>query len=328
MRDMGEAAVETLLGAVRLPMKKLVDTSLQTRPDVALYEHATSSLYTVKAVVVLPPYDVLELLALLDMRSTESFRHTMRILLDGVFVDGAVLHATPPSSPHSAESMTLNWLAVQNAKVHLPNRDYVFLKYGNCYALCGQCSPRRPAFMPTTSSTPSRPLKDTVAVSVWESVDVTECGPLPNDLNTLRLHFRQTGYVLEYMPRSRDASHGICISFFMSEEVPSSRSVSSLGKAWVVRMAQSVANLHHALVHQYVAEGRQRQLDMPRPMKPTAASRCHCCSKRFSILRRRHPCHLCSELVCKRCLDKQFQVDLCATCRLPSSMSLFKYWAS
>ncbi|RHY62424.1 hypothetical protein DYB30_005454 [Aphanomyces astaci] len=330
MRDMGQAAVDALLGAMQTPMLALTPPSSPDSHvvhDVELYEDNTSHLYTVKAVVTLPPYNMLDVMALLDMRTTSGFRQTMRTLLDGAFVDGAVLHAAPPSSPQSAESMTLNWLAVQNSKVHLPHRDYVFLKYGNCYRRCSRN--RRPAVIPPESTAEAPPPNDMVAVSVWESVDLAACGPLPNDLNILRLNFRRCGYVIESVaPRSGGDFDGIRVSFFMSEEVLSSRSVSPLGKAWVVRMAQSVERLRHALMEQYVAEGRRTDDTVPRTVPSVAgsSSRCYCCTKRFSLLRRRHPCQLCCQIVCKRCLDKQFQLDLCVACCVPTSVSLIKYW--
>ncbi|RQM23553.1 hypothetical protein B5M09_000859 [Aphanomyces astaci] len=330
MRDMGQAAVDALLGAMQTPMLALTPPSSPDSHvvhDVELYEANTSHLYTVKAVVTLPPYNMLDVMALLDMRTTSGFRQTMRTLLDGAFVDGAVLHAAPPSSPQSAESMTLNWLAVQNSKVHLPHRDYVFLKYGNCYRRCSRN--RRPAVIPPESTAETPPPNDMVAVSVWESVDLAACGPLPNDLNILRLNFRRCGYVIESVaPRSGGDFDGIRVSFFMSEEVLSSRSVSPLGKAWVVRMAQSVERLRQGLMEQYVREGRRTDDAVPRtvPSVARSSSRCHCCAKRFSLLRRRHPCQLCCQIVCKRCLDKQFQLDLCVACCVPTSVSLIKYW--
>ncbi|KAF0685990.1 Aste57867_22193 [Aphanomyces stellatus] len=323
MREMGRDTMDVLLDAVAVPIPSAAATSPAGDP-VRLFHVSTPGLLTIKAVVSLPDYNLLDVLALLDMRTTADFRDTMRFLLDGTFVDGAVLHAAPPSTvSSSAESMTLNWLAVQNAKVHLPSRDYVFLKYGDVV------SRRTRAAVAVADDAIQSTETDVVAVSVWESVDLPHCGPLPHTLNIMRLAFHRCGYVAERVLHPTTRRHHLNVSFFISDtHDENGGGLSTASQRCLLRMAQSVTRLGDALVRRFVLEHRHRRgLDAATIHD---APKCHVCTKRFSLLRRKRQCVACANVMCKACTDGPTQAKdfrACVRCAAPHNMSLHKYWA-
>ncbi|KAJ0389473.1 hypothetical protein P43SY_011485 [Pythium insidiosum] len=70
---------------------------------------------------------------LLKMDSTAKMRDVMGEIFGTMFLDGVVLYKSKDSATRSHESLSVNWMALQSSKPHLPHRDYVFLRYGDVF---------------------------------------------------------------------------------------------------------------------------------------------------------------------------------------------------
>ncbi|KAG9409556.1 hypothetical protein AC1031_019820 [Aphanomyces cochlioides] len=322
MRDVGRDAINALLETQALPfLPSAAPSSLKLATGVVLSETAPMPrVFTIKAVIQLPRFNLLDVMALLDMRSTALFRDTMQTLLTSDFVDGVVLHAVPPM-PHSAESLTINWLALHNAKAHLPPRDYVFLKYGDCIRRRSRDS------VAPTKAQDDVDYDDMIGISAWESVDLPNWAELPESLHVLRMVFRRCGYIVE------PTSAGLSVSFFISYVHQTRSTVSSMTKTWLQRLATSVALLRDAVVMRFFAE--QKLHSDPRAVVAAARDNDHCvvCSKRFTLLRRKSHCMVCGSVVCKACMEGtqgsgNNRLRACVACCAPSKVCLRKYWAA
>ncbi|CAK4137739.1 unnamed protein product [Aphanomyces euteiches] len=324
MRDVGRDAIHALLETQALPfLPSVAPSSLKLAANVVLSETAPMPrVFTIKAVIQLPRFNLLDVMALLDMRSTALFRDTMQTLLTSDFVDGVVLHAVPPMH-RSAESLTINWLALHNAKAHLPPRDYVFLKYGDCIRRRS-----RDSVAPTKDTDVD---VDMIGISAWESVDLPNCAELPESLHVLRMVFRRCGYIVE------PTAAGLSVSFFISDVHQTRSTVSSMTKTWLQRLATSVALLRDAIILRFFAE--QKLHSDPRAVVAAAAAvardndHCVVCSKRFTLLRRKSHCMLCGSVVCKACMEGtqgsgNNRLRACVACCAPSKVCLRKYWAA
>ncbi|EQC33674.1 hypothetical protein SDRG_08778 [Saprolegnia diclina VS20] len=306
LRYLGQSRADALIS--EFDMVPLKDTK-----GIQMYELAEQEFYTMKAVVMIPKSSIHDVMNLMDMPTTANFRDTMGDIFGPLFLDGVVLYSAPKDVTRPNESLSVNWMALQSSKPHLPHRDYVFLKYGDCFS---------------RSSDQYRQSMDDgmgnnyVGASIWESIEFDGCGPLPESQNVVRLKFRRCGFVFE----ESQATDQLRVSFFLSESHPGRGMVSNLTKAWMTKMLMCISDISGTLITKHLSE--QTLLNKNEFSKDGHC--CFICLTKFTMLRRKQHCRICGDVVCGKCSNMKTvrqngqnkEVRICLQCTSASTNSM------
>ncbi|OQR90840.1 cleavage induced hypothetical protein [Thraustotheca clavata] len=306
LRYLGQSRADALIS--EFDMVPLKDSK-----GIQMFELAEQEFYTMKGVVMIPKSNIHDVMNLMDMPTTANFRDTMGDIFGPLFLDGVVLHSSPKDITRPNESLSVNWMALQSSKPHLPHRDYVFLKYGDCFS---------------RSSDQFRQSMDDgtgnnyVGASIWESIEFDGCGPLPESQNVVRLKFRRCGFVFE----ESQAMDSLRVSFFLSESHPGRGSVSNLTKSWMTKMLMCIGDISGTLITKHLSE----QTLLTKNEFSKDGHCCFICMTKFTMLRRKHHCRICGDVVCGKCSQMKTvrqngnnkEVRICLQCTSASSSSM------
>ncbi|OQR98516.1 hypothetical protein ACHHYP_08432 [Achlya hypogyna] len=257
---------------------------LRESNGVALYEIADDQVYTMKGSVLIPSSSVADVMAFLSMPSTDRFRYLFGELFGSLFLEGTVLHASESSTD---DSLSINWMALQNAKHSLPHRDYVFLKYGTRVENQPRAAPggsKRGIF--------THPSEERVGVQIWESLELDSCPALPDSLHVVRHKFRRSGIVV-----ARDTTrNAVRVSLFLSELHPGQGAdISHLTQIWISNMLVCLSRLPHVLVSHHLS-----LMELKTSFPPDEAA-CDGCTKPRP--KPRFWCCVCGKPFCPKCLE-------------------------
>lgn len=126
------------------------------------------------------------------------------------------------------------------------------------------------------------------------TIDVPECPPFPDFLRVGRFRVERTMLV-----RATDSTMATSELFNMGAS-DDARTASSLAISARIRVMMTILNdISLVIDSQNLVK---QSLIAPKPWVPDEARiACSVCSRSFNLLRRRHHCRLCGELVCKTC---------------------------
>ncbi|GLD91870.1 hypothetical protein PINS_up000403 [Pythium insidiosum] len=304
LRFLGQSRVDALTSEFDM-------TLIKEKNNLKLYELCEKEFFTMRGVTTVnaPLGDVM---TLLKMDSTAKLRDVMGEIFGTMFLDGVMLYKSKDSATRSHESLSVNWMALQSSKPHLPHRDYVFLRYGDVF--------EKNADNGSVYGSSGSGLY--VGASIWESIELDGCAPLPASQNVVRLRLRRCGIVVEEM----NHEDNLKISLFLSESHSGRATVSSLTKQWMTKMVSCVTQISDIMVSKALAS--QNILTKKQFVKDGIT--CHICVKAFSLLRRKHHCRVCGDVVCSKCSEMKNvkqgglskEVRVCNSCRNSTSASL------
>ncbi|CAI5733609.1 unnamed protein product [Hyaloperonospora brassicae] len=304
LRFLGHSRVDALTSP--FAMKLLKDKS-----GLKLYELCEKEFYTMKAVttVTAPIQDVMRMLR---MDSTAQLRAAMGDIFGPLFLDGVVLYTQPESATRPHESMSVNWTALQASKANLQHRDYVFLRYNDMFE----------KDLEHGGMYQSNGSGLYIGASIWESIELDGCEPLPPSQNVVRLRLRRSGIVVE--ETGRDGA--LNVSLFLSEGHPGRDTVSSLTRSWMTKVVSCVSRIPNALLTRALSS---QSLLTKREFRKDGPN-CYLCRKAFSVFRRKHHCRVCGDVVCRGCSEittlcpssRNKEVRLCSRCYTTSTTSV------
>lgn len=302
LRFLGQSRVDALTSNFDM-------TLVKDKGNLQLYELAEKEFFTMKGVTTVnAPLD--DVMALLRMDSTATLRDVMGEVFGTLFLDGVVLHRAKDTRKH--ESLSVNWTALQSSKPHLPHRDYVFLRYGDVF--------EKPAEHGNSYHSNGSGLY--VGASIWESIELDGCDPLPASQNVVRLRMRRCGIVVE----ETNSEAGLRISFFLSEAHPGRAAVSTITRGWMTKLVSCTPEIGNVIVARALAS--QSLLSKDQFIKDGV--NCFICIKGFTMFRRKHHCRVCGDVVCSKCSEvknlKQSgvsrEIRVCQQCRSSSTTSI------
>lgn len=301
LRFLGQSRVDALTSEFDM-------TLLKEKPGLKVYELCEKEFYTMKGVTTVNA-QIAPVMAMLRMETSSKLRDLMGEICGPLFLDGLVLYKAreDPSRPY--ESLSVNWMALQSSKPHLPHRDYVFLRYGDAFEKNvehGMGNSGSGLF---------------IGASIWESIELDGCAPLPSSQNVVRLRFRRCGIVVEEISQEE-----LKISFFLSEAHPGRASVSTLTRSWMTKMVSCVSEIGNV----FVARALASQVILSKKEFVKDGTSCFLCVKNFSVLRRKHHCRVCGDVVCGKCSEMKSlkqgglnkEVRICYQCKSHSATSL------
>lgn len=302
LRFLGQSRVDALTSPFDM-------TLVRDRGGLALYELSEKEFFTMKGVATVHA-PLQEVMALLRMETTPLMREAMGDVFGTLFLDGVVLFTGERRSPH--ESLSVNWMALQASKPNLPHRDYVFLRYGDVFEKTAEHG----------SLYQSNGSGLYVGASIWESIELDGCEPLPASQNVVRLRMRRCGLVVE----ETSHSDSVRVSLYLSEAHQGRAAVSTLTRSWMTKVVSCVAQLPNVLLTRALAQ--QSLLDKSQFTKD--GPQCVLCSKAFTVLRRKHHCRVCGDVVCSKCSETRSlrqggvnrDVRVCQQCRQSSTASI------
>ncbi|GAB9466103.1 Lateral signaling target protein 2 [Globisporangium polare] len=302
LRFLGQSRVDALTSNFDM-------TLVKDKGNLQLYELAEQEFFTMKGVTTVnAPLE--EVMALLRMDSTAKLRQVMGDIFGTLFLDGVVLHRAKETRKN--ESLSVNWTALQSSKPHLPHRDYVFLRYGDVF--------EKPSEHGNSYHSNGSGLY--VGASIWESIELDGCDPLPSSQNVVRLRMRRCGIVVE----ETNSEAGLRISFFLSEAHPGRAAVSTLTRGWMTKLVSCTSEIANVIIARALAS--QALLSKNQFIKDGV--NCFICVKTFSMFRRKHHCRVCGDVVCSKCSEvknlKQSgvtkEIRVCQQCRNSSTASI------
>ncbi|KAF0685991.1 Aste57867_22194 [Aphanomyces stellatus] len=292
MRMRGPVWMDDLVAETTRNMHLVRDPS----KGAQLFERQDADAYVVKSVLILPKYNLVDVMELLEMPTLESFHLTMHDLFGGLFVDGSVLHAEPRTT-HVPESLSLTWMVFLNSRTHLPLRDSIVAKYG---AIVTQDANKT---------------KKRMGVSAWESIPLDATPPMPPLANMVRVNITRSGFVVEELDQT------LRLTFLLTEVHTGRRAISNYMKLWMHKMAMSISEIPNAVISKYLS-----QLTLLTHFLSSTGSVCAICAHSFSSLRRRFNCCVCGDEVCGKCSDvkrvRGKEVHACILCTAPSKLVL------
>ncbi|KAK1948522.1 1-phosphatidylinositol-3-phosphate 5-kinase FAB1A [Phytophthora citrophthora] len=304
LRFLGQSRVDALTSPFAMKL-------LKEKNGVKLYELAEKEFYTMKAVTTVHA-PIQEVMQILRMETTSQLREVMGEVFGTLFLDGVVLYKKPESTSRPHESLSVSWTALQASKPNLPHRDYVFLRYGDVFE----------KNLEHGSMYQNNGSGLYVGASIWESIELDGCEPLPPSQNVVRLRMRRSGIVVE------ETAHDgpLEISLFLSESHPGRDAVSTLTRTWMTKVVGCVAQIPNALLTR--ALGSQSLLTK-RDFRKDGPN-CYLCIKVFTVFRRKHHCRVCGDVVCSSCSEMKTlrqssgnkEVRLCSQCRTASTTSI------
>ncbi|KAG7394362.1 hypothetical protein PHYBOEH_005268 [Phytophthora boehmeriae] len=304
LRFLGQSRVDALTSPFSMKL-------LKDKAGLKLYELCEKEFYTMKAVTTVNA-PLQEVMHMLSMGNTTSLREVMGEIFGTLFLDGVVLYKKQDSLSRPNESLSVSWTALQASKPNLPHRDYVFLRYGDIF----EKNVEHGSMYQNNGSGLY------IGASIWESIELDGCDPLPASQNVARLRMRRTGFVVE------ETGHEgtLQVSLYLSESHPGRDAVSTLTRSWMTKVVSCVskipsAMLTRALSSQSLLTKRDFRKDGPQ---------CYLCLKAFTVFRRKHHCRVCGDVVCSGCSEMKSmrqsngnrEVRLCTQCRTSSTTSI------
>ncbi|CCI44135.1 unnamed protein product [Albugo candida] len=292
LRYLGQSRLDALAGYAEM-------TLIKDKKNLQIYEACCNEVYTIKGVTTVNA-PLVQVMQMLRMEDSDRMRDVMGKIFGTLFLDGVVLYRAKEDPSRVNESMTVNWMALQSAKPNLPHRDYLFLRYGDVMEKMDECE--------SASRTGLY-----VGASVWESIQLDGCAPLPASQNVVRLRMRRCGIVAEELNEEKS----LRISLYISEGHPGRATVSTLTRSWMTKMVSCVTEISNTLI----ARALVSQTILSKKQFKDGFACCQC-QKPFSMIRRKHHCRICGDVVCSRCSElknlKQGgmnkELRICANC--------------
>lgn len=261
--------------------------ALENRKDNAtVYLHAKNSerlSYSVRAVTKVAGAvpDVLECLRAV---TNARLKHFQKLLHPRNFVDGEVLyvhHAEADAGPSSAssESMTLKWLIFSSPKTLGRSKEFCLREY------CVLC--------------PSHPVHGTVGVLKFESYDGAGARygiRGKSDAYSLTV-FEPSSYVVQQTPD--DPSLCTVTLTFAMRKARGGESVSAGVRLTSLRLAGDLTGMQKAVQQVLFAPAALAQRQ--EWVHDAQRTNCSLCVQSFGMLKRRHHCRVCGEVVCSAC---------------------------
>lgn len=302
LRFLGQSRVDALTTPFDM-------TLVRDKPGLQLYELSEKEFFTMKGVSTVSA-PLTEVMQLLQMNSTSKMRDVMGEIFGTNFLDGVVLYSGKPRGQN--ESLSVNWMALQASKPNLPHRDYVFLRYGDAFEKNAEHS----------NMYQSNGSGLFVGASIWESIELDGCDPMPASQNVVRMRMRRCGIVVE----ETGVGEKLKLSFYLSEAHPGRAAVSTLTKSWMTKIVSCVSEIANVLLTRALAQ--QSILDKTSFTKDGV--HCFLCVKAFSVLRRKHHCRICGDVVCSKCSEMRSlrqgglnkEIRICQQCRNSSTTSI------
>ncbi|KAF4322814.1 hypothetical protein BBO99_00003808 [Phytophthora kernoviae] len=277
LRFLGQSRVDALTSPFSMKL-------LKDKAGLQLYELCEKEFYTMKAVTTVNA-PLQEVMHLLSMDKTANLREVMGEIFGTLFLDGVVLYKKQDSLSRPNENLSVSWTALQASKPNLPHRDYVFLRYGDVF----EKNVEHGSLYQNNGSGLF------IGASIWESIELDGCDPLPASQNVARLRMRRTGFVVE------ETGHEgmLQVSLFMSESHPGRDAVSTLTRSWMTKVVSCVSNISNAMVTRALSSQSLLTKQDFRKDGP----QCYLCMKAFTVFRRKHHCRVCGDVVCSSCSE-------------------------
>ncbi|KAI9920561.1 hypothetical protein PsorP6_015406 [Peronosclerospora sorghi] len=273
----------------------------------------SSDYYLVRAVTTVHT-DVAAMLDLLHSSTTEEFRLIMKQIFAQYFEQGVTLDkltcTTPPPFAHDSDATdgarrsfseddaySVNWLTLRgHAKLGKgeQHRDFTLVSYQDVFSRhdSGVIERLGRGTARTRSNTVHyQPQSKLVAVHAFSSVNFQAIPDLAIPDCTDRLHFRNSGFVME----ETSEPHVLRLSLLLSL-LPTRATLKYARKyqRWLQALASCVGNLANVL---------KPEVTLHCLSKHTWKQSDHCflCLKMFRTFRRCHHCRFCGEAVCSAC---------------------------
>ncbi|RLN86724.1 hypothetical protein BBJ28_00014293 [Nothophytophthora sp. Chile5] len=282
--------------------------------------------------------DVNTMLDVLRTSNSEDFRGIMKKLFDKQFENGAVVDSlsctTPPPFAPSPDAnranggngwqlfseddgYSANWLTLR-AFSKLGgldgHRDFTMVCYQDVFERTN-LSDRLERVGRRMARDPQRQQPITgsklLGVHTFSSMNFQDIPELPKSSKTDRLHFRNSGVVVEELDEDAEGP-SVRVSLFLSL-MPSKLVLKEVSQSPRMRVAQAaggeVAKKYRKWL-QTLAQGVQLLAQAAKPavtmqhlskMTWTESDHCFLCLKTFRTYRRRHHCRFCGEAVCGSC---------------------------
>ncbi|KAG3065140.1 hypothetical protein PC121_g11438 [Phytophthora cactorum] len=290
--------------------------AIENRKDNAMvYLHSKNSerlSYSVRAVTKIAGSvpDVLECLRAVDNTSLKGFQ---KLLHSRNFLDGEVLHAHQgdAGSVHdgaSIESMTLKWLVYSSPKTLGRSKEFCIREY--CVLL------------------PNHPVHGNVGVLKFESYDgaAARYGIRGKpDAYSLTV-FEPSSYVVQQTPEDPNMCN-VTLTFAM-RKARGGESVSAGVRLTSLRLAGDLSGMQKAVQQALFAPAALAQRQ--EWVNDAQRTNCSLCVQSFGMLKRRHHCRVCGEVVCSACTvfkmvkgdqDVAAKVRVCKACLAKSGSS-------
>lgn len=280
-----------------------------------------SEFHLVRAVATLDA-DVTELLDFLDAPSSTSYHAVMKKLFGKLFESGVTLDkltcSTPPPRALDVEggewrtfseddAYCAHWLTLRviGALGGVDNHhDFTLMSYQDVFTRGETLERQGRAF--SRAKLVGGPLR--IGVHTMSSMNFKDIPELPRSSRTDRLHFRNSGIVVEETANPA----AVRVSLFLSL-MPTKTVLKSVAPSPRLRAAQSSASsvskkykkwlqaLAFGLEHLVLAAKPEVVLHRLGKMAWVESDHCFLCHKAFRALRRCHHCRFCGEAVCGHC---------------------------
>lgn len=212
------------------------------------------------------------------LRSTESstFRGFQKLLHAKSFADGEVLHAHHRNNKEM-ESLSLKWMTFWAQKTLGKGKEFCMREY--------------------CTTIPDHPKYGTVGVCSFESYDGMGARygiRSKPDAYSLTL-FEPSSYIVQQTPEEGIVS----VTLTMAMRKARGESVSSGVKLLAMRLALDMGYLQRAMQHTLFQPGTLA--DKKEWVNDGDRTNCSLCVQTFGMLKRRHHCRVCGEVVCSAC---------------------------
>ncbi|KAL3664207.1 hypothetical protein V7S43_010536 [Phytophthora oleae] len=295
-----------------------------------------SEFYLVRAATTVRA-DVNTMLDVLRTSTSEDFRAIMKKIFDKQFESGAVVDSlsctTPPPYAPSPDNQggregwqlfseddgySANWITLRSfTKLGGldSHRDFTMVCYQDVFE-CAYISDKLTRVGRRAARNPHRPQPVTgsrlIGVHTFSSMNFKDMPELPKSSKTNRLHFRNSGVIVEEVAQEDSNGPMIRVSLLLSL-MPSKLVLKEVSQSPRMRVAvaagHEVAKKYRkwlqtlALGVSHFAEAAKPAVTMQHLSKMTWTESDHCylCLKTFRTYRRRHHCRFCGEAVCGSC---------------------------
>lgn len=294
-----------------------------------------SEFYLVRAATTVRA-DVNTMLDVLRTSTSEDFRAVMKKIFDKQFENGAVVDSlsctTPPPFAPSADSKdgrggwqlfseddgySANWLTLRafsklgGLEGH---RDFTMVCYQDVFEQA-YLSDKLQRVGRRVARDPQRPQpvqgSRLIGIHTFSSMNFKDIPELPKSSKTDRLHFRNSGVVIEETEEDAEGP-SVRVSLFLSlmpsklilkevSQSPRMRVALSAGSEVAKKYRKWIQTLALGVTH--LAQAAKPAVTMQHLSKMTWTESDHCflCLKTFRTYRRRHHCRFCGEAVCGSC---------------------------
>lgn len=256
--------------------------SLESKRENALvYLHCKNNerlSYSVRAVTKITG-TVANVTECLRSPDNATFRRFQKMLHAKNYLDSEVLHAHQRrNAQQEHESMTLKWMVLTSPKTLGRSKEFCFREY--CTAVT------------------NHPTLGTVGVCKFESYDGAAARygiRAKPDMYSLTV-FERSSFVVQQTP---DDGMVLVTLTFAVRKARGGESVSPGVKMVAMRLASDLAALQKTVQHMLFQPSALAQ--KKEWVNDGARSNCSLCVQSFSMLRRRHHCRVCGEVVCSSC---------------------------